>query len=372
MAYKIIGENGEVKQHKGEDVLGSDQAAEVIAKAVIDNDKRIVEVVSSSDRQDRDGDRINQAGIDHQFAQSVLYAHDYGRAYMPIGKQLGHRTEEREGYVVTIETHQFNPPGAYELSDAAWKLVEFGSLGATSIGFIPKKVIRAESDDMRQEMGLGKYGVMFDAIEKLETSWVPVQSNRDAIREAFGKGIISRTEAKTLFPSNWHEINAPKHWAVGIELEGKDETEKRGTGETEKEKPETGDQEPESQVPETGNQKPETRNQEPETNTGAVDERLNDMEEKLGAIFEALEALKTGAVKPETAVITEAPEPDQAGNDQPENTDEQKTLSLDDDQVSDIAKAAAEIAVELMAEAFGKRVEAVVDKTIRYHLGKVD
>jgi len=222
MAYLIKGKDGVAIKDEAtnEEIKGADFEidGEVIQKS--EGGRRTIDVPVSSDRQDRDGDRINQAGIDPTHAKSVLYAHDWGHAgTMPIAKIVGRKIEEKDGYALTIETHEFPAEGKYILSDTAWNLIEFGALRSTSIGFIPKKITQATSDDERIAMGLGVYGVMFDAIEQLETSWVPVQSNREAITEAFKKGLIPKDILAEMFPQSWlTEHEPPKHWFVGEDL----------------------------------------------------------------------------------------------------------------------------------------------------------
>jgi len=338
MAYKIIGEDGNVRQHKGKEMLASDI---VLEKTILDEDRRIVRVVSSSDRQDRDGDRITQEGIDHQFAKSVLYAHDYGYSFLPIGKILSAKMEKREDYKVTVEEHQINPPGAYEISDAAWKLIAFGALNATSIGFIPKIITRVESDAERQEMDLGRWGVLFEAIEKLETSWVPVQSNRDAIREAYGKGIIKPSEKQILFPKSWETINRPEHWAVGIDLEEKS---------------------PDTDQSDDVLEDLEITESQEEIDS---DEKRLDIEKRLdvldGMIKRLTEQIEDIYKEPEDAPSAESEA-------QSEKDNQLETLSLSDEQVAEIARSAADIAAERIA----KKLSGVVENQIKYHLGIVE
>lgn len=346
MAYAIIGENGKVKVHKGKEVQGSDVIVELAQKTIIDPDKRIVEVVSSSDRQDRDGDRISQEGIDHQFANSVLYAHDYGRTYLPIGKQLGNRVEKREDFFVTVEEHQFNPPGAYELSDAAWKLVDFGALATTSIGFIPKIVVRAESDDERANMGLGRWGVFFESIEKLETSWVPVPSNRDAVREAFGKSIINRTERNLLFPKDWDKITKPEHWAMGIEFEEKKPDEAEDVVE-----------DIEGITLDPGTPKPGAKTLEIEKRLDVLEKQAEDL--GLDEIRDEIEGLKQEIIELKNNL---KPEPDAL--EETQDKSEKETLSLDKDQVGEIKAAIREV--------FNNTLVKTVDKKLKAILGIVD
>ncbi len=189
-------------------------------KAAIDKENRIIEITVSSDQQDRDGDVIKQEGIIHDFAKSVLYAHDY-RDNIPIGKIIDYRIAKRKGMKVTIEKHQFPELGKHDLSDQAFNMIEFGALNAASIGFIPLITTRIDSEEERQRLGLGPYGMYFEKIEQLETSWVPVQSNREAIREAYGKGIVKPELISKLFPEAWKDLDRPEYWAVDIDLEEK-------------------------------------------------------------------------------------------------------------------------------------------------------
>jgi hypothetical protein len=216
MSYKVLDKDGKPAQWNGRELHGCDLMESIISKEIIDAQRRIVEVTVSSDRQDRDGDVVNQKGINHKFSRVVLFAHEYRQ--LPIGKKLSFVIKERKeagkSFLTTVEKHQFNPPGTYEVSDAAWKMVEFGSLNSTSIGFIPTKILHAENDQEREALGLGPSGLYFDAIELIETSWVPVPANRDAVREMFGKGLLTRSDVSVLFPNSWNELNKPKHWQI--------------------------------------------------------------------------------------------------------------------------------------------------------------
>lgn len=230
MAYKL--DQRSDKFHgaidAAKDVMGSCPNVVLEDKGLdleINDDQRTIEVVVSSDRQDREGDIILQEGIDHSFAKSVLYAHDYGRKNLPIAKILESKVrvvgtkDSNKNFKVTVEKHQFPETGQYDLSDVVWNLVNFGALTSTSIGFIAKKITVPVSDEEREEMGVGPMGVVFNKIEKLETSWTPVQSNRDAIREAYGKKLFSGEQGSLIFPK-WDEIKKPDYWMVDIDLTG--------------------------------------------------------------------------------------------------------------------------------------------------------
>jgi hypothetical protein len=175
-------------------------------KAAIDKETRTVEVIVSSQKQDRDGDIILQKGIDHSHATSVLWGHNYGRdGQLPIAKILEAKIATRKGTKVTIEKHQFPDEGTYQLADDIFNLIQEGVITSTSIGFIPKKTKRPETEEEREKLGLGPYGVLFEAIEKLETSWVPVPANREAVILAHEKGLV-KSKIEDFFPDEGEEI----------------------------------------------------------------------------------------------------------------------------------------------------------------------
>jgi hypothetical protein len=224
MSYKILNKDGSVVQHDGKELRGSDISHLYMEKTILDPDQRIVEVVSSSSRMDLDGDVVEQKGIDHSRhakTKSVLFGHNYGSRFLPIAVFQGHRVETRKdrhgkGYEVTVERHKFL--GGYEIADSCWKAIRGGALNSVSIGFISLDHVVPTNDSQREQLGLGPGGIYFRSVLKVESSWVPVPANGDAVREAFGKGILNRSDLQYLYPKDWDRANRPKYWCVGIDF----------------------------------------------------------------------------------------------------------------------------------------------------------
>lgn len=137
----------------------------------------------SSGEVDRDGDIINQEGIDlKEFRKNpvVLWAHDSRTP--PIGrvKSLFFRDKRLHGTV------EFAPEGASPLSDEVHDLVAAGFLSAVSIGFRAVKFV------FNDDHG----GFDFEEIELQEVSIVPVPSNREALLADDKRAKIIRKWAK--------------------------------------------------------------------------------------------------------------------------------------------------------------------------------
>lgn len=129
---------------------------------------------------DRHGTRILPQGIRTEaFDRNpvFLWGHDgYARAGAPpdpeavIGRVLRHRAGPR-AFDVEVE---FAPAEANPRAEQALKLVRAGFLGAVSIGFLP---LRSHEERLPD----GRSALVFDAVELLEVSLVPVPSNPEAL-----------------------------------------------------------------------------------------------------------------------------------------------------------------------------------------------
>jgi HK97 family phage prohead protease len=149
---------------------------------------RVVTFRASTPSVDRHGTRIIPMGIDTtQFDANpvFLWGHDgYGGVIGPsslssvIGRVVSHRKTE-SAFDIDVE---FAPPDVNETADQALRLVRSGFLNAVSIGFSPRKWHEERIDDGRQI-------TVFDEVDLLEVSLVPIPSNPDAValtRHLFG------------------------------------------------------------------------------------------------------------------------------------------------------------------------------------------
>jgi len=132
--------------------------------------------VFSSPGIDRDGDTVDQMGIDttaFKLNPVVLWAHDYRSPPVAKVKATWLREGKLHGSIA------FPPQGTYALSDTLHALVDAGFLNAVSIGFMPM-----ETEPLEDGKGLN-----YKKIELMELSLVPVPSCREALLAAAATGI---------------------------------------------------------------------------------------------------------------------------------------------------------------------------------------
>jgi HK97 family phage prohead protease len=162
----------------------------------IDEDSRTIEFVISTEKKDAHGtiipnsawdlERYNKNGI-------VLYQHSMHTSETDdvIGKATV-RAEEGK----LIATVEFEPKELNEVADKVFRKIKFGSLKATSVGFIAKSAHWGEKDKSEDEDVL-----YFDQVELLEFSIVKVPSNPDAVKRFIdeNKKPKKNEESKALF-----------------------------------------------------------------------------------------------------------------------------------------------------------------------------
>lgn len=142
--------------------------------------------VISTGAVDRDNDTIAMSGWlldNYKMNPVVLFAHDYSS--LPIGKAVSIGVEE--GKLVAIAEF-----AAHQMADTCLQLIDGGFLRATSVGFRPTKV--AKADDRSD-------GYDFKEQELLEFSVVPVPANPEALIVAAAAGV---------------DLSQIKDWALGV------------------------------------------------------------------------------------------------------------------------------------------------------------
>jgi len=152
------------------------------------NNSRVVTFRASTPTLDRHGTRVIPSGIDtSRFDRNpiFLWGHDgYGAFGNPpeidavIGRVVAHRTSD-SAFDIDVE---FAPADVNERAEQAFRLVKSGYLNAVSIGFYPRVWHQEQAES-------GEQITVYDKVELLEVSLVPVPSNPDAIaltRHLFG------------------------------------------------------------------------------------------------------------------------------------------------------------------------------------------
>lgn len=157
------------------DVLGFTARVRAVAA-----DKRTVDVIASTDAQDRYGEIVEQVWqLDaYQANPVVLYAHDSRE--LPIGKAENIRVEDGQ----LVATLRFVGAEVNPRAEQVWQLVQEGVLRAVSVGFIPH-TYRWEKRDDREVL------VLTDN-ELVEISVVPVPANPEALARMRARALAAR------------------------------------------------------------------------------------------------------------------------------------------------------------------------------------
>lgn len=180
-------------------------------KAVDDKEKTI-HVVGSKEVVDRQGDIVLIDGIDlknYKKYSPILWGHDWEGKNLPIGRSV--RTWKEDGQLnFKVD---FPTEGTYPLSDTIYKMIKGGYIKASSIGFLPKKWNYPEEADKSNRKD--KPHRIFEEVELLELSFVPLPANPDALvaegksiyRKAIDDGVITEEELQEMIKPEKQEID---------------------------------------------------------------------------------------------------------------------------------------------------------------------
>lgn len=157
--------------------------AEIRAKGT--NENRTVTFVASTYDKDRHGTILNQKNwnLDNFNANPIIgYQHNvYGDDMCNPPNpddQLGYGRAYVEGDELLIDV-TFEPAEINPTADKIYKKVQFGSLNAVSVGFMPLKDEKGNDGEQRSD------GFYFYGQELLEVSVVNIPSNPKALKKSF-------------------------------------------------------------------------------------------------------------------------------------------------------------------------------------------
>lgn len=144
---------------------------------------RVFEFIASSERVDRMGDIVRQKWNlkDYKKNPVILFAHNsdeiIGRSIMEEVRNEGRGGLGRHLAIwVEYAGVQHNP-----LAERMHRMTRDGFLNAGSVGFMPTDVYNPESDEERQALGLGPWGVEFRKNDLMEFSPCAIPANPDAL-----------------------------------------------------------------------------------------------------------------------------------------------------------------------------------------------
>lgn len=162
----------------GADLLGFVARVRAVAK-----DARTVDVVASTDTEDRYGEVVEQVWQLDAYAANpvVLYAHDSRE--LPIGRAENVRVEGGS----LLATLRFVGADVNPKAEQVWQLIQEGVLRAVSVGFIPHTY--------RWEKRADREVLVLTDNELVEISVVPVPANPDALARMRARALAAKPAA---------------------------------------------------------------------------------------------------------------------------------------------------------------------------------
>ena len=153
-----------------------------------DEEKRILRFVLSTEDVGRDGDIIRAKGWQlAPFRKNPVWLWSHDRWSPPIGrvveivKDLSRKVLEASVQFADAEINPF--------ADMVYRLHRAKFLRGVSVSWLPLRVTRPD-DEMRKELSLGPWGVVFEKVELLESSSVTVPADRKALMKSVGVGAV--------------------------------------------------------------------------------------------------------------------------------------------------------------------------------------
>lgn len=171
---------------------------------------RSVDHVASDETPDRMGDIIRVAGWDLANFKSnpmLLWMHDHNH---PIGRvtsaKKGKTDAGMRSLLTTSRIHEDDKSIGGLSNEVLLRLVQDGDLPAVSVGFQPLASHRPESEDERVKLGLGPWGVVYEASDLLELSVVSIGANPNALKRSLDAAVAAKRLAERDFDAILAEI----------------------------------------------------------------------------------------------------------------------------------------------------------------------
>lgn len=171
---------------------------------------RSVDHVASDETPDRMGDIIRVAGWDltnFKANPMLLWMHDHNH---PIGRvtsaKKGKTDDGKRALLTTARLHDDDKSIGGLSNDVLLRLVQDGDLPAVSVGFQPLASHRPESEDERVKLGLGPWGVVYEASDLLELSVVSIGANPNALKRSLESAVAAKRLAERDFDAVLAEI----------------------------------------------------------------------------------------------------------------------------------------------------------------------
>lgn len=207
--------------------------ANVRGRNSVDREARTVEHVASDESADRMGDVIRVKGWElGPFKENAVLLRYHNNESPPLGKVLEAR-KDRSGDTPALVTRSqfFEDAKQNDEGRLLAMLVLDGDMPAVSVGFLPLETTYVEDEEERRELGLGRFGVVFERAELLELSVVTVPANANALMRkidalaksgAVGESLARATQElvqREFVPSTRTVVAVPRRIGTLVETE---------------------------------------------------------------------------------------------------------------------------------------------------------
>ena len=161
-------------------------------------ERRILQYKFTDATTDRYSDRIIAKGVDlEKYRANPIVLAFHNSWDFPIGSTIkawyDKETDSVKGWVLFYDAN-IDDSG---FAESVFKFASSGAVKTGSIGFIPKKA-RRPTDEEKKEFGMQEWGVVYEEIELLEYSIVPLPANPSSMQEPISKGFFSRKTLEKL------------------------------------------------------------------------------------------------------------------------------------------------------------------------------
>lgn len=166
-------------------------------EVTIDEERRVIRFVASTEDVDRYGDKILVDGWEWRtFNGSFLWSHD--RSQPPVGRVINVEKGSHKGKSALLCDVEFPQDDVDPEGARVWRLYASGFMRSVSVGFLPLSIRVPQTAAEREKEGLGTFGVVYEKQELLELSAVTVPANPFAnivgARALAQRGLITSAE----------------------------------------------------------------------------------------------------------------------------------------------------------------------------------
>jgi len=177
------------------------------------NGIRVLEFVGSTERRDRDGDRIKVSGWDTKVWKTnpaFSWAHNYSDYPRAVGLKAW---KENSGDRKALMFQELFPDDLE--SEEAQKMVDMvhsfyastpPMLKAVSVGFLPLQAKIPENDKEREKLDIGRWGVYVEKAELWELAGCLIGANYDALKKVAVK-TYGQTDGFTILDAMGMEVS---------------------------------------------------------------------------------------------------------------------------------------------------------------------